>query len=286
MSMTAKPTTSNDALVRIGASRSWREYLSEAWQRRDLAINLALADIRANNVDSVLGNVWQLLNPILLVSVYYLIFGVIFEITRGGVDNYLGFLVIGVFMFTLTRKSAASGARAIVNNRALVQNIQFPRVLLPTAIILGEFLSFLPSILVMYVVEILTGERVGATWLLLFPVIVLQLGFHLGLALITARWTVHFRDLEQLLPFLLRLWFYLSGVLYPVGRIAEALGPLWGTLFRANPAHVYIDLVRQAIMDNTGSDWTLWSMGVGWSFGILVVGFVFFRRHEYEYGDV
>jgi teichoic acid transport system permease protein len=271
-------------LQSVGAVPPLHRYLAEAWRRRDLAISLSIADARSNHVDTVLGNVWQLLNPTLLVAVYYLIFGVIFDVTRG-LDNYLGFLVIGVFLFSFTRKSASSGARAVINNRSLVQNIRFPRILLPASTVLTEFLVFLPSVVVILVVEFATGEPLTPAWLLLAPTLLLQLTFNLGLAMLVARATVHFRDMEQLLPFVLRLWFYMSGVLYPVTRIGEALGGTWQAIFEANPTFVYLTLGRQALMDGT-TEPRLWLMGSAWAFGALLVGMVFFWRHELEYGDV
>lgn len=259
-------------------------YLREAWQRRDFAVQLAWADAQSNNTDTLLGNVWQLLNPTLLVAVYYLIFGVIFDVTRG-MDNYLGFLVAGVFLFQFTRKSASSGARAVVNNRSLVQSISFPRILLPVSTVLSEFIAFVPSLLVVYAVELATGETVSWHWALIPVVVVVQLVFNLGLAMITARATTHFRDVEQLLPFLLRLWFYMSGVLYPVTRIGDALGGVWQTIFEANPAFMFLELGRAALLDNTAPP-ARWGWAVAWAVGLAVFGTVFFRQREMDYGDV
>lgn len=283
---TASSPRRDARLVPVGAVAPVGSYIAEAWQRRDFALNLAIADVRANNVNSLLGNLWHLLNPLLLVGVYYLIFGVVFDLSgRGGVDNYLGFLVIGVFLFTFTRKSTVVGARAIVNNRSLLQNIRFPRVLLPVSSVLSEFLAFVPSLVVILFVERATGEMPTPMWLLLVPIVIVQTVFNLGLSMVAARLTVHVRDFEQLLPFLLRLWFYLSGVLYPVDRIGEALSPFWREVFEANPAYVYIDLARQAMMQDVTSSKS-WILAIAWAVVALVGGFVYFRGHELEYGNV
>lgn len=277
-------STASAALQPVTGHTGLVPYLRDAWRRRDFAIQLASADVRSNNTDTVLGNVWQLLNPTLLVAVYYLIFGIIFDVTRG-VDNYLGFLVAGVFLFQFLRKSASSGARAVVNNRSLVQNIRFPRILLPVSVVLSEFFAFVPSLLVVYAVELATGEVVSWHWALIPLVAVLQLAFNLGLAMFTARATTHFRDMEQLLPFLLRLWFYMSGVLYPLSRVGDALGGVWQTLFEANPASVYIELGRSALLENAAPP-VDWLVGLGWALASVVLGTIFFRQREMEYGDV
>lgn len=273
-----------DQLRPVAEVPSLRRYLAEAWRFRDFTVNLALSEARSNHVDTLLGNFWQLLNPALLVGVYYLIFGVIFDVTRG-VDNYLGFLVVGVFVFSFIRKTATSGARAIVNNRSLIQSIRFPRVVLPVSTALSELVTFLPSTLVVLVVVVLTGESIALSWLLLVPLVALLTLFNAGLAMAAARSTVHFRDLEEVLPFVLRLWFYMSGVLYPVERVGEKLGGSWETVFELNPANLFITLGRDALLDGTAS-WGRWLAGLAWAVVAVVLSVLFFRRHELEYGGV
>jgi teichoic acid transport system permease protein len=272
-------------LIDVGAVPPLRQYLSGAWGHRDFAIYVGRADAQAHHVDTLLGSAWQLLNPTLLVAIYYLIFGVLFDEVNRGVDNYLGFLVVGVFLFTFTRKSAASGARSIVNNQALVNSVRFPRLLLPIAAVFAELLALIPSLLVIGAVAVLTGEPVTWYWFLVMPLILFQLLFNVGLALIVARLSVHFRDLDELLPFVLRLWFYLSGVLYPVTRIGEKLGGFWEAVFESNPIYIYIALGRMAILERETS-LGLWAGAMAWGFGALAVGVVFFRRNELEYGNV
>lgn len=271
-------------LIPVGAVPGVIAYLRQAWRYRDFSMNLAVSEAQTQHVDTVLGNVWQLLNPALLVAVYYLIFGVLFDGTRG-VDNYLGFLVVGVFLFTFIRKSMASGARAVINNRSLVQSVRFPRVVLPVASTIAELISFLPSIAVILAVVLVTGEGIHVTWLLIVPLTGILCVFNVGLAMAASRLTVQFRDLEEVLPFMLRLWFYMSGVLYPVSRIGTELGGAWQTVFEINPANVFITIGRDAVLDHSAS-LGRWAAGVGWAIGVAATAFVFFRRHELEYGDV
>lgn len=268
----------------VAAVPKLTQYVRDAWRYRDFTLSLALADARTGHVDTLLGNVWQLLNPAMLVGVYYLIFGVLFDVTRG-MDNYLGFLVVGVFLFGFIRKATGSGARAVINNRSLIQSIRFPRVVLPIGNTIFELITFLPSVAIIVVVAVLTGESVEVAWLLLIPLTALLFVFNAGLSMAASRLTVHFRDLEELLPFMLRLWFYMSGVLYPVDRIGDKLGGTWQTVFEANPANVYITIGRDAILDGTTSV-GLWLEGIAWALGTVVLALVFFRRYELEYGDV
>lgn len=281
--MTQDLGSSWSALRDVGRVPPLGPYLRDSWNYKDFMVSLAYADARSHHVDTALGNLWQLLNPTLLIGVYYLIFGVIFDVTRG-LDNYIGFLAIGVFMFTFTRSSMSSGARAILNNRSLMQSIRFPRVVLPMATVFAEFIIFLPSIVVVVVVAIATGEPFGLPWLLLAPLLAVQLVFNAGLAMIASCLTARYRDLEELLPFLLRLWFYMSGVLYPVDRVGDALGSSWQAVFEANPAHVYLSIGRDALLENSTSA-AQWLLAVAWAVVSLGVGLVFFKRDELEYGN-
>jgi teichoic acid transport system permease protein len=100
---------------------------------------------------------WHLLNPILLIAVYYLVFGVILRIDNE-VDNFIAFLGIGIFAYHWSQKTITGGAKAITSNEGLIRSLQFPRALLPLATVVQEVLAFLPGVAVMVAVVLLTGE--------------------------------------------------------------------------------------------------------------------------------
>ena len=112
------------------------------WDRREFAIEVPLGQLRRSaHKLTLLGNLWHLGNPLLSVAVYYLIFGVIFEVNRG-VDNFLIWLMIGVFAFRLTSSTVLGGANAITSNVGLIRAMRFPRALLPTSVVTSELLTF------------------------------------------------------------------------------------------------------------------------------------------------
>lgn len=267
-------------LHELGGRTPLAAYLRELWARRHLAVALPLGTMRAENRDSVLGGLWHLLNPLLLAAVYYLIFGVILR-TTGGTDNFIAFLTIGVFIFYYTSRSVTSGARAIVANQALMRSIRFPRAVLPVSAVLGELMALAFAVVVMLVVTLVTGERPTLAWLLLVPILATQTVFNLGLAFIVARLTDHFRDVEPFLPFVLRIWLYVSGVFYSVERFLEDDSVL--SLLRLNPAYAFITLARGALLEG-GSAAGDWAVATAWSLVLLVGGFAFFRAHEQAYG--
>ena len=89
-----------------------REYLAAMWARRDFAVALPFEEVRSTHQDTLLGNLWHLANPMLSVAVYYLVFGVMLDVSRG-IDNYILFLMVGVFTFNLTTRCVLGGATAI-----------------------------------------------------------------------------------------------------------------------------------------------------------------------------
>jgi teichoic acid transport system permease protein len=274
------------SLTEIGLQPPLGEYVRRVWGRRDFILTIPLGQLRAQNQNSVLGSAWHLLNPLLLAFVFYLVFGVLFDAGRS-IDNFAAFLIIGVFVFTFTQKVVVSGARSITSNMLLIRSVSFPRVCLPLATSLGETFAQLAAVGVMLFVVLLTGVEPSITWLLLAPVLVMQTVFSVGLALVVARLTFHYRDIENLMPFVFRLWMYLSGVFFSIDfviRQARERGVEWVVpLAEANPLYVYMTLARNVVID-VPAPASSWAYGGGWALISLAFGFWFFREHESEYG--
>jgi teichoic acid transport system permease protein len=230
-------------------------------------------------MNTALGNLWLVLNPLLQMGVYFLVFGVILGTDRG-VDNFLAFLAVGVFLYHYTQRSIMAGAKSILKNQGLIRSIQFPRAVLPLATVMAHALSFLPAAAVMIFIALATGESVHWTWLMLVPLFVVQTVFNIGMAFITARMTDRFPDMLNVLPFVFRLIFYVSGVLFLASRHLTAETLVW---FRLNPVYATISTGRGIILDGT-LDGALWLSVVGWAIFALVVGFFVFRAGEQDYG--
>ena len=279
--MSKPPASSGDDLRPVVMRPGLGAYLKETWQRRDFAVAIAAGELRGQHMDSVLGNVWHVLNPLLLAGVYYLIFGVLLDISRG-VENFPAFIVIGVFVFHYSQRAIINGSGAVVSNEGLIRSIRFPRAILPLATVVGHSLAFIPAIGVMLVIVTLTGEIPGPEWLLLAPALLLQSIFNLGAALIVARLTDIFRDVQNLLPYVFRLLFYGSGVLYSPARFVD--DPAILAFFDFNPFFVFVSLARGPLLGEMSLDPRLVAIGVGWTLVLLVAGFLFFRAGEERYG--
>ncbi|MBW1601985.1 ABC transporter permease [Streptomyces sp. JJ66] len=276
-----------------GARPSLPEYVRQLWHRRHFIGAFSRAKLQAQYSQAKLGQLWQVATPLLNAAVYFLIFGLILngrEGVPGGDGNYVPFLVIGVFVFTFSQQSVLSGVRAISSNQGLVRALHFPRASLPLAFVLQQLQQLLYSMVVMLVVLLAFGQRPGLSWLLVIPVLGLQFVFNGGLAMIFARLGSSTPDLAQLMPFVLRTWMYASGVMFPLHHmlVTNAKLPVWAAdLIAANPAAVFMDLMRFALIDDyTYADLTPfpWLLALGWALLAGVFGFVYFWKAEERYG--
>jgi teichoic acid transport system permease protein len=266
----------------LGVVDSTSGYLRELWRRREYAIEVPLGNLRAAHMNTLLGNIWHVLNPLMLVGVYYLVFGILLPRVSEGTENYIAFLTIGVFVFRFTQSSVQQAAGSIVDNNNLIRSIHFPRALLPISVLVEQILLLIPSMIVTLVIVVLTGEQPHWSWLWLPAVFLLQSMFNLGAGFIAARVTDTFRDFQNVLPYVFRILFYLSGVLFSIEAIAPS-HPWALELSYWNPAYAYITLARGSIFGSAFPTEVVVS-AVLWAVVALVLGFYFFRAAESTYG--
>jgi len=291
-------------------------YLRKVWQRRHFILAYATARNVSMYTEARLGQLWQVLTPLLNSAVYYLIFGVLFKANRG-ISNYTAFLVVGVFIFAFTERSIVVGSTVMRANITLIRALHFPRACLPLAYVLVEFQQLMLSMVVLFAIVLGTGEPLTWYWLLLIPTLMLQATFNMGAALFMARVGAGAQDISQLVPFLLRVWRYFCGVMYSIAALPAEL-PLWAkNVLSFNPAAVYISLTRYAVMSSYRADAPgaqpynagkcaifmvkktpelqaychpdisvsqLWLAGVGWAVVTLVLGVLYFWQAETRYG--
>jgi teichoic acid transport system permease protein len=256
-------------------------YVRELWHRRDYVRYVASSELRSQQMNTVLGNLWHLLNPALQIAVFYLIFGVILGVTRG-VDNLLAFMSVGLFSYQYSTTSVTMGAKSITGNRPLLRSIWFPRAMLPVTTTTTQLFAFLPKLVVMLAVCLVTGEPALVTWLLVPGILVLQSTLNLGLALMAARAGNHVADLQNLLPFIFRMLLYGSGVLFLIDEYV--VQSKYQLLFELNPFYGIIAIWRWAILDYSLAP-RLAAYTAITSILTLTAGVVWFRRGERGYTD-
>ena len=264
------------------ARPSLREYLAEIWKRRDFLVTVPRTDLHAAKLDTALGNVWYLVNPALQSLVYVLIFGVLLQTDRG-IDNFPAYVVIGVLTFNLVTQSAVNATRVIYGNLYLIRSIYFPRAIVPLTSALMNIYMFVPAVFVMVVLALVTGEIPTWRWALLPVVMLLLMTMTFGVVFGAARAGYEIPDLHSLLPHVLRLLFYGSGVLFDPAAFTSNQTLL--LLFNLNPLFEVTALMRWSLTGSYVEGW-VWAAATGWTLLALIGGFLYFWRAEISYGGV
>lgn len=265
-------------------------YIKTLWERRQFILAYASARTAQTYSSSRLGQIWQVLTPLMQAGVYFLIFGVLLNL-REGVKDYPAFLVTGVFVFTFMQRSMNNGAKSISGNLQLIRALHFPRAVLPLSFVLVEFQQLIISMFVLFAFILLAGVPISWMWLLVIPAMLLQMMFNMGLSLLMARVGAGASDINQLLPFITRVWFYTSGIFYSIERFTKDAPEAIQIILTLNPGAAFLDLYRGVLIESHRENaldmpWGLnvWEVCAAWSVLFLVGGFVFFWRREERYG--
>lgn len=272
------------------------EYLGRLWQRRHFIMADSRARVEAGSRTNVLGKVWLVLRPLLDGAVYFMVFGMLLGASRG-IENFVGYLLIGVFLFQFTVRSLNNGARSISASRTLIRSFAFPRASLPIASIVREVLSFVPVLVTLivlvlalpYVMPVINpgGDPITAhvtwRWLLVPGVLALQVAMATGLALIAARIVSRVPDFLQLVSIGTRFWLYGSAVFFSLDRFSNL--PTVQAIMQVNPMFIVLDMTRDCLLYGITPEWTSWALLGAWSGVLLVGGMVFFWLGEESYGS-
>lgn len=255
--------------------RRLRRYLEDLWGRREFAWYLALGNFKARNASTALGLFWWVLNPLLLSLVYWFVFGLIFPGARDII-----YLVAGMFVFHFTAQALTGGANSILQNSKLLANLKFPRLILPLASILESLVGFLVSLGVLLVLQVLLNGFVpGVSILILMVAIPLHMIFNLGLASIAGRMAVPFRDINNFIPYLTRVWLYLSPIIWPLSFLESPAAQSFARFADDNPLFAIISVYRAALIGDPFDPAMLMQFAI-WSGVVGVVGVGAFVWYE------
>ncbi|MFE7788544.1 ABC transporter permease [Streptomyces sp. NPDC057460] len=271
-----------------GARPTLGSYVRQLWGRRHFITAFATAKLTAQYSQAKLGQIWQIMTPLLNATVYYFIFGVLMN-TKKNVEDFVPFLVTGVFIWTFTASSITAGTRAISGNLGLVRALHFPRASLPVALALQQLQQLLFSLAALILILIGFGQFPRPSWLLAIPALLLQAVFNTGVSMVVARLAARTPDIAQLTPFILRTWMYASGVMFSIDDHlkGDRVPHFVKVALECNPAAVFIDLMRFALIDSfSGAQLPphVWAVAAGWALVCGVGGFVYFWKAEELYG--
>ena len=257
-----------------------RDYLPELWARREFVYELARCTLRAQNYVNAFGQLWLILNPLLLGMVYY----VLVDILSNGKhpSNFFSMLLSGLFLFTFFSSILSQSSGSIIGSSRLILNSRLPRLVLPITQIVIAFMRFLPSLLVLLLVHTIQGLSWGVDAFYAIPAFIEITAFGAGLGFICATAQVYFRDFANFLPYVTRIWLFLSPVLWDL-QTQLSRHDAKSHLIAVNPLSPMIGSWSDALVYNVAPPPSWLLEGLGWSVGALLIGLLVFTRREREF---
>lgn len=276
---------SEGELKPVGVRPSIGAYLRDIWRRRHFLLFDARSRVLTKNSKHRLGAFWLVGKPTLDAAFFYILFGLVLQVDRG-VDNYPGYVIVGVLMFRLTTGALGQSANLIHGSRSVIRAFSFPRASLAISRTLRELLTAGPIFAAMFVMLMIIPPHEFPTlsWLLVFPLVLLQSLMNLGIVFLIARLAVSLPDISFGVGFFSRALMYASGVIFPIERFVEHTTVY--AIMTNNPLFILLTMYRSLLLDHTIPSWEQWLTVATWGVGLTVVGFLVFWKSEERYGRV
>jgi ABC-type polysaccharide/polyol phosphate export permease len=252
-------------------------YLRELWRRREFAFELSRTDLRAQHYNTLFGQLWLVLNPLLLACVYYVLVDIL-RARTGGIE-FFAHLMAALFAYYFVTDAIRQAVRSVTGGGRLILNTAFPRLLLPGASVVTAFKRFLPTIVIFVPVYFVADIPVTWELLWLIPVFALFSLLAMGMAALVAAGQVYFRDLKNFLTYALRMWLYGSPILY----FAHEVPAQYDFLLLLNPLAPLLTAWSDVIDFGRAPDPADLALGAAWGAVFFIAGALFFMSREREF---
>ena len=245
---------------------------------RALIDQLVQRDIKTKYRRSVLGLLWTVLNPLLMMTVLSIVFSYFFS-RYGDVENFPVYLLCGQVIFNFFNESTSIAMGSIVHSGELIKKVYVPKYLFPITKVMSSGVNLLSSMIALVIVMVATRSRVTPTVLLaVFPLLYVLL-FSTGVSLFLSAAAVSFRDLMHLYSVVTTAWMYLTPVIYPMSILDGA--PRWAVfIINANPLTAFIKIFRAVVLDGVTAPWILHVQSIVWCVIALVIGSLVFKKSQ------
>jgi lipopolysaccharide transport system permease protein len=274
-------TTAAAVVVIQPRSRLFDLDLRSLWQYRELVYFMVWRDVKTRYKQTVLGVAWALLQPVLTMLVFWVVFSQFARVPSDGLPYPL-FAFIGLLPWTYFSQAVARSGAGLVGNSNLIGKVYFPRLIIPLAAAITPGVDFLLSFGVLAGLMLWYG--VAPTWAMLAVLPLIGLAFVAALAVGTwlSALNVKYRDVGHLIPFLIQIWMYASPVIYPLSLVPER----WQPLYSLNPMVGVITGFRWALTGGEPPNITSGLVSLAAVGVLLLTGLVYFRRAERDFADV
>ena len=254
-----------------------RSYVRELWRRREFALELSRTRLRAQHFNTVFGQLWLVINPLLLAGVYFVLVDILRTSSRG--TAFFAHLMAGLFAYYFVSNSLREGVKSVTKGGKLILNTAFPRALLPLAAVITSFMRFVPTVFIYVPVHVIAGLPFGVHLLWLLPIVVLLTVMAAGLTMFVAATQVYFRDLSNFLPYVLRVWLYMSPVLYYANEVPDR----YDWVLTANPLAPLLTAWSDVLNAGHAPGLEPMLLGTAWATVLFVCGALFFTSREREF---
>jgi len=256
----------------------------ETWSHRRLTRYLVRADLKKSGADTLLGNLWWILDPLLQMVVYVVLVTVIFKVNK---EAYPLFVFSAILPWKWFSSSVNDGIMSVTSRERIIKQVKFPKIVLPVAATVGGIANFAFGLIPLMGLMLLFYREKITWYLVLIPAIAaVQFVFSLACAILVSGVNVFFRDIGNVARHALRLWFYLSPALYAYHDVAGRLGGLVGKLMLLNPWTPLFESYRDVIYTGTMPNWLwLFLLLIG-STVFLGLAMLFFKRVEPSFAKV
>src|SRR4051812_4417187 len=254
-----------------------RQYVREVWRRREFAVELSRTKLRAQHFDTAFGQLWLVLNPLMLAGGYF----ILIYIVRSGErpPGALAHLVAGIFAYYYVSGAIRDGTKSVTGGGRLILNSAFPRMLLPLASVVTAFTRFVPTAIIYVPVHIASGLPTNLNTLWVIPLVFLMTVLASGFAMIAATAQVYFRDVASFLPYVLRVWLYVSPVLYFPSEVPER----YEFLLTLNPLGQLLTAWSDVLSAGEAPSTKSLGIACAWAFGTFLAGALLFMSREREF---
>ncbi|MFA5144814.1 MAG: ABC transporter permease [Candidatus Omnitrophota bacterium] len=253
-------------------------YLKNIFSYRELIFNLAAKDFKVRYKTAVLGFLWTLLNPLLMMLILSLVFSWIIKID---IEKYPVFLLAGLLPWYFFSFSLSSGTLSVVDNANLIKKIYFPREIILFSVVIANLINFLISLAILFI--FMQAFKIHVTFLVLFlpGLIILECLFVLGISFIAATLHTFFRDTKYIIELMLLVGFYITPVFYPLSMVPEGVR----SVYLANPMTCFIILYRDLLLYGKISSAAMIMYTIASSVIIFVFGLALFKKHQKIFAD-
>jgi teichoic acid transport system permease protein len=251
-------------------------YLRSLWARRSFISEFSRSELREQNYGSVFGQLWLVLNPLLLSGVYFLL---IYIIGGQSDSTRYGHLTASLFLFYLVSNSLTGGVKSITAGQRLILNTAFPRIMLPISAMVIALFKFVPTLAVFFVMRTVLGLDYSWQMFWAIPVILIALLMGLGMAILISCVNVYFRDIASFLPYMTRSLLYLSPILYQASDLSDKLR----SFEIANPVFYLLDAWSQVMVYAQAPDAFSLLHSLAWALAIFLIGTYFFLSRERDF---